>query len=630
MRKYFWLLLVPVWAWRDRELLSTMQEDDDDALLPRVSPGLSFPLTRRLSKVKRKARGVGKGKTKPARSLRQQSSAVSAAAGGEALEAEDRILHSTVGMQVPAVELSDYYNNEYVGSIGIGTPVQYLTVVFDTGSSDIWIPSASCESCGVHQTYDSSASSTFQTSSGSDGLPAPFKISYGSGDVKGVIALDTISLSSLVLPEVKVGEVTEEDSTIADFDMDGIFGLAFDGLAVLTKPSILDVMTHTYPNLSHSFSIYLSADPDDADKPSIITFGGYDLSIVSESAQFYYTPVVRDTSALTYWTVSMTAFIVGSESTFTSKADVVVALSVCAYGDNCLAIIDSGTSGIAIPTEYYDTVLSTVTSGLQCRDLSCVGVKESDFPVLLIKLAPDNVFPLLPTDYIECSAFSECIIRFQESDELWILGDVFIQAYYTQFDAKNLRVGFACDAPKGCSGGNWHGTGGYYVLTNDVPLWKRAAFIYSIFVLMLAALMSAMNAARSCVEDGRTNSNGLSGADMPLLFKHRDNNSIGKRNGNSNLYKSQQSSGGTSGGKKKSKKKKASTTTTTNTTNNDGVRLPSRVSGAGGGEEGNGEGSSSTSNVIFVQGVRYSEEEEQQQERKEGERPKKNKPLPGP
>jgi Eukaryotic aspartyl protease len=32
------------------------------------------------------------------------------------------------------IELSDYYNNEFVGTIGVGTPPQYFTVVFDTGT----------------------------------------------------------------------------------------------------------------------------------------------------------------------------------------------------------------------------------------------------------------------------------------------------------------------------------------------------------------------------------------------------------------------------------------------------------------------------------------------------------------
>lgn len=73
----------------------------------------------------------------------------------------------------PSVVISDYQNAEYYGQITVGTPPQTFSVIFDTGSSNLWIPSSKCTNCGFHPLYND-ASSTSYVANGSI-----FKIQYG-------------------------------------------------------------------------------------------------------------------------------------------------------------------------------------------------------------------------------------------------------------------------------------------------------------------------------------------------------------------------------------------------------------------------------------------------------------------
>ncbi|CAI5479440.1 unnamed protein product [Closterium sp. Yama58-4] len=65
-----------------------------------------------------------------------------------------------------AVRLSNYLNMQFYGTVSIGTPPQRFSMLFDTGSSDTWVPSSTCRTniaCYTHNRFNSSKSKSFKT-----------------------------------------------------------------------------------------------------------------------------------------------------------------------------------------------------------------------------------------------------------------------------------------------------------------------------------------------------------------------------------------------------------------------------------------------------------------------------------
>jgi len=420
-------------------------------------------------------------------------------------------------LKASTIDLKDFYNNEYVGTLGVGTPRQVMTVVFDTGSADCWLPAEECASCGHHKKFNRETSSSYRAVYASDGVGGDskqqqeFRIQYGSGSVEGKVMIETLTLGALQLPQYKVAEATREDSVIANFDMDGLVGLAFPSLSMLNQDSepVCSLLHKEHPHLEDGFSMYMVRNSLD-ERQSHLTFGGFDLDLVGPKALFYYSPMMRVSrpggdKVFGFYTVMIHGVEVGKTNVYKgvdafyghgeNRGDPQsgIQCGVCSLEDKCHAIVDSGTSGFGIPSAYFSKILGPIIEGKVCdlNLLVCLRTSADKFPVLMITIAPGIKLPILPTDYVMCDETDNCYLRLQPADSnSWVLGDAFIGAYYTYFDVGNHRMGFACKAPGECSGGDWNGLGGV-VYTNSLPLWERALYLIA-FVLCLLTTFSAL------------------------------------------------------------------------------------------------------------------------------------------
>ena len=126
---------------------------------------------------------------------------------------------------------------------------------FDTGSSDIWVPSNKCSMCGNHPLFNESKSSTLNLTVPQDAssTSSPYSnmtdgngtwtLQYGDGSaVQGVKARDTITVGNLTVKNQLFGLASKVSAQfIRDPKLDGIFGLGFGSLSLMgSKKSFVE------------------------------------------------------------------------------------------------------------------------------------------------------------------------------------------------------------------------------------------------------------------------------------------------------------------------------------------------------------------------------------------------------
>uniref|UniRef100_A0A6G1S7J2 Lysosomal aspartic protease n=1 Tax=Aceria tosichella TaxID=561515 RepID=A0A6G1S7J2_9ACAR len=337
--------------------------------------------------------------------------------------------------------LTNYMDAQYYGVIGLGTPEQKFKVIFDTGSSNLWVPSKKCHSiaCWVHSTYKSAHSSTYKN----DGRP--LEITYGSGSMKGFLSTDKLTVAGVTVNDQTFGEATVLPGLVfAMAKFDGILGMGFQKISVDNVVTPFQDMVDQKLVGAPVFSFYLNRDQTKSPGGEVI-FGGVDEAHFE--GDITYTPVTHET----YWQFKMDGVKLVGGGNSKLMANGIEGQTVASACDNgCQAIADTGTSLIAGPSEDVKKLN---------ENLGAISMPGGEWvlPSCDLSLLPDMVFTisgkeftLKPEQYIlKVSAVGRtvCLSGLFGMDlqvgKLWILGDVFIGPYYTVFDLGQKRLGFA-------------------------------------------------------------------------------------------------------------------------------------------------------------------------------------------
>jgi len=330
------------------------------------------------------------------------------------------------------VTLQDFDDAQYFGPITIGTPPQPFNVIFDTGSSNLWVPSKKCPltdlACQLHKKYDSATSSTYSANG------TAFSIQYGTGALTGFLSQDTVEIGGLqVQNQIFAEAMSEPGLTFVIAKFDGILGMGYDSISV-------DHVTPVWYNLVSQglvsqpvFTFWLSQNPA-ASAGGELTLGAIDSSRFT--GDLTYAPLTSET----YWEFKVDDFSLGSDS-----------LKWCTTA-GCKAICDSGTSLIVGPTKDIDALnkkLGAVVENGEGIFTSCDVINS--LPDITVTIS-GTAFTLTPQDYVlqvTSDGVTECLSGFAGLDlppdvgPLYILGDVFIAAYTAVFDFGNTQVGWA-------------------------------------------------------------------------------------------------------------------------------------------------------------------------------------------
>mmetsp|Transcript_15412 Transcript_15412/g.36358 ORF Transcript_15412/g.36358 Transcript_15412/m.36358 type:complete len:467 (+) Transcript_15412:79-1479(+) len=349
------------------------------------------------------------------------------------------------------------YKSVYFGSVTVGTPEQKFSVVFDTGSGHVIIPSSEChsETCLVHRRYQRLSSSLavdvdYDGRAVRPGAPRDqITVAFGTGEVTGQFVQDRICLAPEAAPHaakaaeraaaeraggtseplllVQSGEAELErrgdNSSLpangsqtkplrheamncvdlrlvmaTEMTEEPFHAFAFDGVLGLGLDNLALAPEFSFfgmmaKQVALEHQSFGVFLADSDEEVSEISFGGFSPDQLTSPLS--WAPVASP--ELGYWQVQMKSVRIGNRT-----------LDYCNDGQ-CRAVVDTGTSLLAVPEDFADQLQQELEGPLKDPPAGPSGGVDCRFAegLPLHFEVEGTTITLLPADYSRQAVHAE-------------------------------------------------------------------------------------------------------------------------------------------------------------------------------------------------------------------------------
>ncbi|KAI0650082.1 acid protease [Trametes meyenii] len=312
-------------------------------------------------------------------------------------------------------------DSEWAGLVAIGTPPTTFLIDFDTGSSDLWVPSSACKDCQSKNRYNSASSSTSRE------VPGKFNIEYGDGSSSsGPIYTDTVTVGGIKATGQYLAAVTTESSEFEEDPINGLMGMAFPALSNLGQDPFFVTASKQKHVPQNVFGFKLAV----ATAASELYLGGTNTALYKGALEYH-----KVTSQEGFWQIGEARALVNGKTTVSGFQ----------------TVIDSGTTIMYGPPSAVEKVYAAIkgaklfdaTNGYYSYPCASPPKLAFSWGGKSWAVSADN-FSLGETE----ENSGQCIgaLAGQDvglGDNVWLLGDSFMKNVYTAFSFDKNSVGFA-------------------------------------------------------------------------------------------------------------------------------------------------------------------------------------------